>query len=114
MEKIINIDGRDVKFKSTGATLLRYKAQFKRDALQDIFKLEKAFDKETNEIEIDKLDLEVFYNLIWTLAKTANSEIEDPMTWLDTFSEFPLMNIIPETMELLMATIKPTVSPKKK
>ncbi len=114
MEKIITIDGRDIKFKSTGATLLRYKAQFRRDALQDIFKIEKAFNKETNEIEIDKFDLEVFYNLIWTLAKTANNEISDPITWLDTFSEFPLMDIIPETMDLLMATIKPTINSKKK
>ncbi|PKM67072.1 MAG: hypothetical protein CVU95_08280 [Firmicutes bacterium HGW-Firmicutes-2] len=114
MEKIITIDGRDIKFKSTGATLLRYKAQFRRDALQDIFKIEKAFNKETNEIEIDKFDLEVFYNLIWTLAKTANNDIGDPITWLDTFSEFPLMDIIPQTMDLLMATIKPTVNSKKK
>lgn len=114
MEKIINIDGRDVKFKSTGATLLRYKAQFRRDALQDIFKLEEAFDKESNTIHIEHLDLEVFYNLIWILAKTANQDIKEPMDWLDEFSEFPLMDIIPQVMDLLMSTIKPTAQPKKK
>ena len=42
MEKILTIDGRQVKFKSTGAFLLRYKAQFGRDALQDILKLQGA------------------------------------------------------------------------
>ncbi len=114
MEKIINIDGRDVKFKSTGATLLRYKAQFNRDALQDIFKLQKAFDKENNTINIDNLDLEVFYNLTWMLAKTANKDIPEPLEWLDEFSEFPLMDIIPKIMDVFMATIRPTAQPKKK
>lgn len=115
MEKIINIDGRDVKLKSTGAYLLRYKAQFGRDALQDIMKLSQAIDQETNEItNIDRLDLEVFYNLIWTLAKTAEPNLPPPMEWLDTFSQFPLEDIIPQTIEMIFACIKSTVPSKKK
>lgn len=115
MEKIINIDGRDVKFKSTGAYLLRYKAQFGRDALQDIMRLSQAINQDTNEIEnIDKLDLEVFYNLIWTLAKTADPSLPPPMEWLDTFSQFPLEDIIPQVMELIFSCIKSTVTSKKK
>ena len=46
MEKILTIDGRQVKFKSTGAFLLRYKAQFGRDALQDMFALQGSVDAE--------------------------------------------------------------------
>lgn len=115
MEKILNIDGRNVKFKSTGAFLLRYKAQFKRDAIQDIFRLADAVDLETNEIkDISALDLELFYNLVWVLAKTADPSIDPPIEWLDTFSEFPLMNIIPEIMELIMSCISPSVESKKK
>ncbi len=115
MEKIISIDGRDVKFKSTGAYLLRYKAQFGRDALQDILRLSQVIDQETKEItNIDSLDLEVFYNLIWTLAKTAEPNLPPPMDWLDTFSQFPLMDIIPEVMDLIFACIKSTVPSKKK
>ncbi len=76
MEKILNIDGRNVKFKSTGGYLLRYKAQFNRDAIQDIFKLANAINEDTGKIiNIDALDLEVFYNLVWTLAKTADPTI---------------------------------------
>ena len=33
MEKTIIIEGRQVKFKSTAAAMLRYKAQFGRDML---------------------------------------------------------------------------------
>jgi len=115
MEKILTIDGRQVKFKSTGAFLLRYKAQFGRDAIQDIFKLQNAIDMKINELkDISALDLEVFYNLIWTLAKTADSSIPPPMEWLDTFSEFPLVEIIPEVMELIMASLQSTAKSKKK
>lgn len=123
MEKILNIDGRQVKLKSTGAFLLRYKAQFHRDALKDIYKLDKAIietgkdeeGKKKYEItNIDAFDLEVFYNLIWVLAKTANPEIEEPLEWLDTFSEFPLMDIIPEVIDLIFSCISSSVPSKKK
>lgn len=114
MEKTLNIDGRQVKFKSTGAFLLRYKAQFGRDALKDIYKLDNAID-DNNEIkDIDALDLEVFYNLIWTLAKTADKTIEPPLEWLDTFGEFPLMDIIPELTDLIFCCISSSVESKKK
>ena len=115
MEKILTIDGRRVKFKSTGAFLLKYKAQFKRDALKDLFRLQNAIDIETHELkDIESLDLEVFYNLVWTLAKTADSSVEPPEEWLDTFSEFPLMDIIPETMDMIFSCLTSSVPQLKK
>ena len=114
MEKILTIDGRQVKFKSTGAFLLRYKAQFGRDALQDIFRLQSAIDNKGQMKNIDTLDLEVFYNLIWTLAKTADPSIPPPLEWLDEFSEFPLMDIIPEIVDMIFSCLTSTVESKKK
>jgi hypothetical protein len=114
MEKILTIDGRQVKFKSTGAFLLRYKAQFGRDALQDIFKLQDAVDSKNRIKNIDALDLEVFYNLVWTLAKTADPSIPPPLEWLDTFGEFPLAEIVPEVIDLIFSSLGTTVEPKKK
>jgi len=123
MEKILNIDGRQVKFKSTGAFLLRYKAQHGRDALKDIYKLDEALEDgindETGEKEkvikdIDALNLEIFYDIVWTLAKTADPSIPPPMEWLDTFSEFPLIEILPELLDLIFSCISSTVKSKKK
>lgn len=116
MEKILNIDGRMVKFKSTGGSLLRYKMKFKRDALQDFYKLIESVNHETNEIEnINNLDIEVFYNLCWVLAKTANRAVpSDPVDWLDTFDEFPVLDILPDIVELFLACLTSTVEPKKK
>ena len=114
MEKILTIDGRQVKFKSTGAFLLRYKAQFGRDALQDILRIQSAIDNKGRIKNIDTLDLEVFYNLVWTLAKTADPSIPPPLEWLDEFSEFPLMDIIPEIVDMIFSCLTSTVESKKK
>ena len=114
MEKILIIDGRQVRFKSTGAFLLRYKAQFGRDAIQDILRIQSAIDNKGRIKSIDTLDLEVFYNLIWTLAKTADPSIPPPLEWLDTFGEFPLAEIVPEVIDLIFSCLGTTVEPKKK
>lgn len=117
MEKTLTIDGRQVRFKSSGAFLLRYKAQFGRDALQDVFKLQKAvrWDKHRKEHvlgNISALDLEVLYNLAWTLAKTADPSIPEPIDWLDSFGEFPLSQVMPEIMGLIHMSLGTTVEPK--
>lgn len=119
MEKTLNIDGRQVKFKSTGAFLLRYKAQFNRDAIQDIYTLERSIkmDPTTEQYvlhDIGALELETLYNLIWTLAKTANPTIPEPMEWLDSFSAFPLDEIMPEVVGMILSSFTSTVEPKKK
>ena len=56
--------------------------------------------------KIDKLDFDVFYNIIWVLAKTANKKIPDPITWLDEFEEFPLFDIIPELQDLILSSMQ--------
>lgn len=123
MEKILTIDGRPVNFKSTGAFLLRYKAQFHRDALKDIYRMkdfvDETVDEETGKKvyvlkDIEVLDLEIFYNLVWTLAKTADPQIPPPLEWLDTFEEFPLFEILPELMDMMFASMESSVQSKKK
>ena len=114
MEKILTIDGRQVKFKSTGAYLLRYKAQFGRDALQDIFKLQSSVDTQGHIVDASAMDLEVIYDLVWTLAKTADPSIPPPLDWLDGFSEFPLAEIVPDLTDMIFSTLGSTVQSKKK
>lgn len=116
MEKTLTIDGRDVRFKSTAATPIRYKAQFQSDYFADILRMH-ALTKlnidgdELNYDVLRHLDLEVFYNILWAMAKTADKSIPDPLTWLDEFDEFPLFDIIQEAQELIMKNLQ---SSKKK
>lgn len=109
MEKTIIIDNKEVNFKSTAATPLRFKAQFGKDYFAEIVKLNKLNkfkDASDNFEALENADFEIFYNLIWVLAKTADKSIPDPMTWLDGFEEFRLFEIIPEVQDLIAASIQ--------
>lgn len=109
MEKTIIIDNKEVNFKSTAATPLRFKAQFGKDYFAEIIKLNKLNEFKQDQLNYEVLenaDFEIFYNIIWVLAKTANKNIPDPLTWLDGFDEFPLFEIIPEVQDLIAASIK--------
>lgn len=113
MEKTIKIDGKEVPFKSTAGTPLRYKAQFGKDYFAEIIKLNgllqvrEKVDKgvQLTYDDLQALDFEVFYNIAWTMAKTANPTIPDPLTWLDEFEEFPMMVVIPELMGMITSTL---------
>lgn len=111
MEKTLYIDGKQVRFKSTGGTLLRYKMQFGSDFLSDISKLasieisEEDLEDTKKKIEaIGKIDMEAMYNFIWVLAKTADKNIPEPLEWLDEFETFPIMDILPELMDLIQSS----------
>jgi hypothetical protein len=144
MEKTIEIDGRLIPFKSTGATPIRFKAQFRKDYFGEVMKLnllEKIVAKqgdiltEEDYIKLNKspndevtdeeyrllgkrrgqemtiedyeaIDFDIFYNIAWVLAKTADKSIKDPFTWLDEFNEFPMIDIIPELQDMIISTIK--------
>ncbi|KON86611.1 prophage pi2 protein 40 [Sporosarcina globispora] len=112
MEKTIQIDGKDVRLKSTAATPYRFKAQFNKDYIAEIAKLHKLGkidikkDGEPNFELIEQMDFEVFYNIVWCMAKTADKSIPEPLTWLDDFEEFPLFDILPQIQDMLAITIQ--------
>lgn len=113
MEKTLIIDGREVRFKSTGAITKRYKMQFQRDFFSDLSSMGLEligvdFDnmKEADALAImRKIDFDLFLDLAWVYAKTADPTIPDPLTWLDGFETFPIIEILPELQELLALTI---------
>jgi hypothetical protein len=115
MEKTITIDGRPVRFKSNGATPLRFKAQFGKDYLKEILKMSPLENvgkkKNVDQKNLEIIDFEVFYNIAWIMAKTADPTIPEPLEWLETFDEFPIGEIFPEMQELLLSSIS---SSKKK
>jgi len=118
MEKTINIAGVPVKLKSTAATPFIYKAQFGRDYIKDLLKmasltdLQKAVNdkgeldvKKLNVEDIEKLDLSVFYNYLWALAKNADSSIPEPIEWFGRFDSLDLGEVMPELENLLSASL---------
>lgn len=108
MDATVVIDGREVNFRSTGATPLRYKKQFGKDFFSEIAKFQWVADAKAKgeKINLDKMDFEPFYNICWTFAKTADKTIPSPLEWLDEFEVFPLFEILPEIEDLLIANLQ--------
>ncbi|WP_425539446.1 hypothetical protein [Microaceticoccus formicicus] len=137
MEKTLKIDGKDVKFKVSASFAYRYKAQFGSDIMQKLMPLLKGIvpllavdfdkldikDRKQMQVILDLIttsdlandfELVEIYNLIWVMAKTADTEIPEPMEWLDGFDEFPLAEIVPPLIELLVPSLFSTKEIKKK
>ena len=117
MEITLTIDGKQITFKSNGAVTKRYMMQFQRDMLKDILSMgvtEKSFDDMSEGEKIawmrDNVDFNMFYDIAWVFAKTANNEVPDPLAWLESFDEFPILEII----EPLQGLLEKTIGSKKK
>ena len=50
IEKIIDISGQQVKFRSSATIPRLYRIKFKRDIFKDLTKLEKAYSKKEKEV----------------------------------------------------------------
>lgn len=110
MRKTINIDGRDVKLVSHGATPILYKMEFGTDFFADLITVLKSLggisgdgamdlDKVTYE-QLNNLDITVFYQLVYILAKSGNKEIDSMFDWLSDFDEFPILDFLPDIIEM--------------
>ena len=107
MEKIIEIDNKKIRFKSTAGTLMRYRNNFGRDLIKDIVALDKKFKKVKDGTEqFAILELDMFEKIAWAMAKTADNQIPDIEHWLDDFDSFSIMKILPQIMELLIGNLR--------
>ena len=112
MEKLINIDGKQVPFKATAATPRAYRMLFNRDLFEDFSKIEKRMkskDPMTSEA------LYLFEDIAYTMAKQADPDIAPtPDEWLDGFSMMPFYDILPELVDLWRMSNNSTSQSKKK
>lgn len=128
MEKTITIDGKEVRFKASASFPLIYKANFNVDILTIIMPLlseviggaEGMFTKdsfkdgsliitpETISTALEgvySLELIDVMNLLWTMAKCADSEIPEPMKWFGQFDEFPTVDIAVQVFPMLFESL---------
>lgn len=107
MDRIINIDGKQINFKSTAGTLMRYRNNFGRDLIKDIVALDKKFKKvKDGNAQFEIIELDMFEKIAWAMAKTANNNIADIEHWLDEFDSFSIMKILPQIMDLLIGNLR--------
>ncbi len=100
MEKTLTIDGRTVRFKCSGGTLMRYRNQFNSEFLADLSALNNVQNDAT------KINFAVIENMIWAFAKTADPAVPDPQTWYDSFDEIDIYAVWMELSELVSQSVK--------
>lgn len=106
MEQVIKIDGKLVRFKSSAAFAKRYKAHFNRSVFADFFILSESVKEGGGVQNLANFDIEIFYDIAWVLAKTADDSIPPVVEWLDEFDEFPIDEIMPKLMEMVTKSIE--------
>lgn len=114
MEKTIQIGDKKVSFKATALTPRIYRQKFGRDMIVDINTLRKSLVSAQDGDGFNSLDLEIFENAAYTMAKQADASI--PATaeeWLDGFEMFNIYNILPQLLELWRSNEATTATAKK-
>ena len=126
MEKVINIGGKDVKMRASALIPRMYRFKFGRDILRDMTSLKKAFkkrseipedatDEQKEEAALSEIDLTIFENVAYIMAKHADPAIpDDPDEWLDGFEMFSIYEVFPEILEMWELNNATTSKPKKK
>lgn len=101
MEKIIKINGQDVKLKASAATPHKYRMAFRRDLLTDMSSLLKAYnDTQNGGSEFSRMNLEVFENVAFIMAKQAGCAAADIDEWLDQFEVFDIYEALPQILDM--------------
>lgn len=116
MEKIITIDGREVKFRATAAVPRLYRIKFRRDIIQDIQTIQAALNKQEEDGKsLPPEALTMFENVAYIMAKHGDKDAvpSDPDEWLDSFRTFSIYEIFQEIIELWGLNLESTSTAKK-
>ena len=112
MEKTILIDNKEVRMKASALVPRLYRYRFNRDMISDMRQLQKAFRKATSlpkdateeeiqDAQLSVLDLTIFENVAYVMAKHADKTVADDLeSWLDGFEMFSIYEVLPHILEL--------------
>lgn len=117
MDKIISIDGKEIKFRATARTPRLYRMLIGRDMIQDMNRLMKAYSKKKeDDDELDIIDLQIFEDVAYVMARHATPDMPARTAdeWLDGFDMFSIYEVLPHILELWAINTQQTSKSKKK
>ena len=126
MEKTLFIDGKEVKMRASALIPRLYRFKFGRDIIRDMQQLQNAYQKnqklpanasqeERENAQFTILDLTIFENVAYIMAKQADPSIPDTIDeWMEGFSMFSIYEVMPEIIDLWELSNFTTSTPKKK
>ena len=125
MVKTLNIDGKEVKMRASALIPRIYRFRFGRDMIQDMNSLRKAWKKvtelpedateeEKEEAQFSVMDLTIFENVAYVMAKHGDPSTPDSIDeWMDQFELFSIYEVLPEILKLWNLNTAQTSTPKK-
>ena len=114
MQKTLLIDGKSYPVKSTARSMLEYRAQFGSDFFADLETLQRSAEHVQNGSLADfgVIELQKLYNMTWLLMKKADPSLPSPDEWLDSFDRFPIVEVLPQVIEMFSDCMKGNVEVK--
>ena len=69
---------------------------------------ELSADTETNSTGnfMSDFSFEPFENIVWAMAKTADNSIPDVQTWLDSFTDFSVIDVFTQLQDIIINSLK--------
>lgn len=117
MERIVNIDGKELKMRASALVPKLYRFHFGRDIIQDMKDLAEAYKKnQADGTPFELKDLGVFENVAWLFLKLGGEDVGTTADeWLDSLdSVFSVYEVMPTILELWSGNLVQTSKPKKK
>ncbi len=126
MERTIVVNDKEIRMKASALIPRLYRFKFGRDMVKDMMALRKAYnrvqklpqdatDEEREEAQLSEMDLTIFENVAYIMAKHADASLPDsPDEWLDGFEMFSIYEVLPQILELWGVSTATTSIPKKK
>lgn len=125
MKKTLTIDNQEVGFDFNMSTFIVFKSQTGVDMLpiltqlvsevlkgtEDLFQEGKditSYDIGTileNVYSVEMVDL---LNFVWSMAKTNDPQIQEPVKWFSQFEKFELIDVLQELLEIVLPSMLST------
>lgn len=121
MRKVVMVGDKQLALESNAFTVILFKKQFNKDMFAELFKLAKLFkgkqeinpENMTDE-QIEKFDTNIFNELFWTFAFTADKNVPNFMDFFQEYSELNTIGIMNDVLELIQHSMvtqkKPVVT----
>ena len=127
MERIIKAGETEIRVRASALIPRLYRFKFGRDLIRDMSQLEASYKKamslteeateeEKRAAQFTALDLTIFENVAWAMAKNADPNVpNDPDEWLDSIpGVFSVYEVMPQILELWTDGLSTTSKPVKK
>ena len=96
----VKIDNKEVELSNAFAWMFKYKSQFHEDPAAFLVPaFAKTADDPSGMAAFAEIGFTRLSNMAWAMAKTANKNVPDPVTWVNGFETFNVLDFAGELIE---------------